>query len=60
MIAKTSLEAGHRSAVLAGILLMLLGILLFSFGDALGKFIVGTYSVGQLQLLRGVGALILM
>lgn len=60
MTVETSLKAGNRSAALAGIALMLLGILLFSFGDALGKFIVGSYSVGQLLLLRGLGALILM
>lgn len=60
MTVETSLKAGNRSAALAGIALMLLGILLFSFGDALGKFIVGTYSVGQLLLLRGLGALLLM
>src|SRR5712692_4635214 len=43
----------ERSARLAGIGLMLLSIFMFSFGDAMGKFIVATYSVGQLLLLRG-------
>jgi hypothetical protein len=38
----------ERSARLAGIGLMLLSIFMFSFGDALGKFMVATYSVGQL------------
>jgi drug/metabolite transporter (DMT)-like permease len=60
MFAKISADANNRSARLAGIGLMLLGIFLFSFGDALGKFIVGTYSVGQLLFLRSVGSLILM
>src|SRR5664279_5015908 len=45
---------------LAGISLMLFGIWLFSFGDALGKYIVATYSVGQLLLLRAFSALILL
>ncbi len=55
MFAKLSADANNRSARLAGIGLMLLGIFLFSFGDALGKFIVGTYSVGQLLLLAQYG-----
>src|SRR5258705_206853 len=41
----------ERSARLAGIGLMLLSIFMFSFGDAMGKFIVATYSVGQLLLM---------
>jgi len=60
MFAKISADANNRSARLAGIGLMLLGIFLFSFGDALGKFIVGTYSVGQLLFFRSVGSLILV
>jgi drug/metabolite transporter (DMT)-like permease len=50
----------HRSAHLAGIGLMLVGVCLFSFGDALGKFIVASYSVGQLLLLRACAALLLL
>src|SRR4030081_1936288 len=49
-----------RSARLAGIGLMLLSILMFSFGDAMGKFLVATYSVGQLLLLRACAALIVL
>lgn len=45
------------SARLAGIGLMLLAIFMFSFGDALGKFMVATYSVGQLLWLRACAAL---
>ena len=33
---------------------------MFAFGDALGKFIVATYSVGQLMLLRACAALALL
>jgi drug/metabolite transporter (DMT)-like permease len=46
-----------RSARLAGIALMVLSIFLFSFGDAMGKFMVATYSVGQLLFLRACAAL---
>src|SRR5712692_70263 len=50
----------ERSARLAGIGLMLLSILMFSFGDALGKFMVATYSVGQLLWLRACAALLVL
>ncbi len=60
MLAKISANAGNRSAGLAGIALMLLAVWLFSFGDAVGKYIVATYSVGQLLLLRGLGSMILL
>jgi drug/metabolite transporter (DMT)-like permease len=50
----------ERSARVAGIGLMLLAIFMFSFGDAIGKFIVATYSVWQLLFLRGCAALLLL
>src|ERR1700712_2947467 len=50
----------ERSARLAGIGLMLLSIFMFSFGDAIGKFIVATYSVGQLLMLRACASLLLL
>src|SRR5438552_16318900 len=50
----------ERSARLAGIGLMLLSIFMFSLGDALGKFMVATYSVGQLLLLRACAALLVL
>ena len=49
-----------RSARLAGIGLMLLSIFMFSFGDAMGKFLVADYSVGQLLLLRACALLVLL
>jgi len=45
---------------LAGIGLMLAGIALFSINDALGKWLLATYSVGELLLIRGIAALILL
>src|SRR5436305_1927143 len=50
----------ERSARLAGIGLMLLSVFMFSFGDALGKFMVASYSVGQLLWLRACAALIVL
>jgi drug/metabolite transporter (DMT)-like permease len=60
ILAKISTANDERSARIAGIGLMLLSILLFSFGDALGKFMVATYSVGQLLWLRARAPLIVL
>jgi drug/metabolite transporter (DMT)-like permease len=60
LFAKISTGLDERSARLAGIGLMLLSIFMFSFGDALGKFMVATYSVGQLLWLRAGAALIVL
>ncbi len=54
LLSKISPHIDERSARLAGIGLMLLSISMFSFGDALGKYMVATYSVGQLLWLRGL------
>jgi drug/metabolite transporter (DMT)-like permease len=51
--------APARTAV-AGIGLMLAGIGLFSINDALGKWLLATYSVGELLLIRSVAAMILL
>src|SRR5216683_738770 len=60
LFTKISTAADERSARLAGIGLMLLSIFMFSFGDALGKFMVATYSVGQLLWLRACAALLVL
>jgi hypothetical protein len=62
MTAATPLTTGRddRSIRLTGIALMLAGTGLFSFNDALGKYLVATYSVGQLLLLRAFVALVLL
>jgi drug/metabolite transporter (DMT)-like permease len=60
ILAKISTAADARSARLAGIALMLAGVGFFSLGDALGKFMVATYSVGELLLLRASASLILV
>jgi drug/metabolite transporter (DMT)-like permease len=39
---------------------MLLGILLFALNDVMGKWLVSTYSVGQVLLLRSVAALVVL
>ncbi|MDB5590869.1 DMT family transporter [Enterovirga sp.] len=49
-----------RSQTARGIGLMLLGILIFSLNDVLGKWLVATYSVGQVLLFRSLAALLLL
>ncbi len=46
--------------VMAGIGLMLLGIFLFSANDALGKWILATFPVGEMLLIRGVASLLVL
>jgi drug/metabolite transporter (DMT)-like permease len=49
-----------RNATLAGTGLMLLGILMFSLNDVMGKWLVATYTVGQVLLLRSAAGLALL
>jgi drug/metabolite transporter (DMT)-like permease len=49
-----------RPAALAGIALMLTGVFLFSLNDAVGKWLLATYTVGQLLLIRSATTLILL
>lgn len=49
-----------RHATLLGIAMMLLGILLFSLNDVMGKWLVATYTVGQVLLLRSAAALVVI
>jgi drug/metabolite transporter (DMT)-like permease len=60
LLEKITTRNDERSARLAGIGLMLAGVCFFSLGDALGKFMVKTYSVGELLLLRAAVSLILV
>eukprot|EP01035_Chromulina_nebulosa_P043387 gene43387-58762_t len=43
-----------------GIVLMLLGMLMFSLNDTMGKMLVATYSIGQVLLIRSGMALIIL
>ena len=49
-----------RSAALAGIGFMLAGIFLFVCNDTLGKWLLGTYTVWQMLLIRSIAALVLL
>ena len=56
-IAASSPAAGSARL---GVLLMLLGMVMFSLNDVLGKWLVATYSVGQLMLIRSLAALVVL
>ena len=43
-----------------GILVMLFGMLLFAANDTMGKWLVATYTVGQIMFLRSIGALLVI
>ena len=60
LLTRISPHTDERSAQLYGIGLMLLGVFMFSFGDALGKYLVSTYAVGQLLWLRACAALFVL
>ena len=54
------IDSSSRSAATLGICLMLLAVLLFSMNDALGKWLVSTYAVAQLLLIRSLAALVVL
>jgi drug/metabolite transporter (DMT)-like permease len=60
MVSNARPSVSYRHAALAGIALMAAGIFLFAVNDALGKWLVATYSVGQVLLVRSVAALALL
>lgn len=59
----TTLAAGTaetRSTARLGIMVMLLAMLLFTLNDVMGKWLVATYSVGQVLLIRSAAALVVL
>lgn len=49
-----------RSTARLGIAIMLIGIMLFALNDVMGKWLVATYSVGQVLLIRSAAALLIL
>ncbi|MFA6264871.1 MAG: DMT family transporter [Pseudolabrys sp.] len=49
-----------QDRALAGIALMLVGIFFFAVNDTMGKWLIATYSVGQVLLLRSAAALVVL
>ncbi|MEI8147414.1 MAG: DMT family transporter, partial [Alphaproteobacteria bacterium] len=57
---KAIMQRTSLAATRLGIGLYLLGVFFFALNDALGKWLVADYGVGQLLFLRSVGALIVL
>lgn len=55
-----SATAGMGTSSAAGPLVMLLGMLLFALNDAMGKWLVSSYGLGQVILIRSVAALLIL
>lgn len=51
---------GVRNVLLVGVLLMLAGDFMFALNDAMGKWLVASFSVGQVMLIRSLGAFIVL
>ncbi|MBB3393538.1 MULTISPECIES: DMT family transporter [unclassified Rhizobium] len=49
-----------KNFVLMGVVLMLLGDFLFALNDAMGKWLVTNFSVGQVLLIRSLGSFIIL
>jgi S-adenosylmethionine uptake transporter len=60
MTIRQRLLAQRRNLVLAGILLMLAGDFMFALNDAMGKWLVASFSVGQVILIRSIGAFFIL
>lgn len=50
----------YRGLALSGPAIMLLGMLMFSMNDVIGKWLVASYGVGQVVLIRSIAALCIL
>ncbi|WP_269930992.1 DMT family transporter [Aminobacter sp. HY435] len=60
MTFRQALALPKSNLVLAGVLLMLLGDFMFALNDAMGKWLVTSFSVGQVLFIRSIGAFIIL
>jgi S-adenosylmethionine uptake transporter len=60
MVLSKVLSFPKTNAVLAGVLLMLVGDFFFALNDAMGKWLVASFGVGQVLLIRSVGAFLVL
>lgn len=56
----TQPAAGHGYRSMAGPAVMLIGMVLFALNDAMGKWLVASYGLGQVILIRSVAALLIL
>ena len=52
--------SSHRASARLGIAVMLLAMFMFTLNDVMGKWLVATYSVGQVLLIRSAAALVVL
>jgi len=52
--------SGSRYRAMAGPAVMLLGMLMFALNDAMGKWLVASYGLGQVILIRSIAALLIL
>lgn len=60
MTFRQALALPKSNLVLAGVLLMLLGDFMFALNDAMGKWLVASFSVGQVVMIRSIGAFVVL
>ena len=60
MTFRQALSLPKQNLVVAGVLLMLVGYFIFALNDAMGKWLVASYSVGQVLFIRSIGAFIVL
>ncbi|MBL0375137.1 DMT family transporter [Rhizobium sp. KVB221] len=60
MNTSTISPASPASTASRGVIIMLVGMLMFALNDVLGKWLVATYPVGQVIFMRSVAALIVL
>ncbi|MDP3898771.1 MAG: DMT family transporter [Mesorhizobium sp.] len=60
VVASAGGPARGQGTARLGIIIMLVGMLLFSLNDVMGKWLVATYSVGQVLLIRSAVAMIIL
>ncbi|MEF2551651.1 DMT family transporter [Aurantimonas sp. A2-1-M11] len=60
MTQASAAATGRPSANTLGMAIMLFGIFLFMVNDTLGKWLVSTYSIGQVLMIRSLAALIVL
>lgn len=59
-MARWSKRLPSSNATTAGVVIMLLGLFMFALNDAMGKWLVASFSVGQVLLVRSIGAFIIL
>ena len=55
-----SATAAAGNVIMTGIVFMLIGDMLFALNDAMGKWLVASFAVGQVLVIRSVGAFIVL